>query len=191
MPFTYEFDAIDLCTNSVHGLVNPIPTANALTTQLRYDVGKPCARAGDRQVMVVGTVMDRLGASAELCNRQSKCPIVELSPVSDLDPRAMITAVKTRMINNSITSLKAVDQLIFAVQTIHHQINKHENRDHVQDGNGGLSDRTSEKVWGEQDVLSVLSMLVTAAQDTMRVVTLQTLRVRGWYRISYHVVDSC
>ena len=95
-----------------------MPTSGSLTTDLRYDVGGECEQEGDRLVMVAGTVTDRFGATAELCDRESKCPFVVFSFKTDIliEADEFVDQIDQRFKDNQITGMEAVDDLIFAVQ---------------------------------------------------------------------------
>ena len=81
---------MDICTGTERKLINPRPTDNTITTTIRYDMGASCASEGDRVVMVTGTVTDRFGASAPLCDRDSQCPLVAFSQFQEIDPDAIV-----------------------------------------------------------------------------------------------------
>ena len=172
-----------MCTQTVLSLYNPIPTNNAITTKLRYDLGKPCSRPGDRLVMVVGTVQNRFGASDELCNREpeslKRCPFVALSVIPDFKPAALIADVQGQLGKNQITSMQAVEDLTFAMQARQRQVRQQEKRRAENDDNSDGSGRVTMPKEQEQEVLTVLSMLKEAANDTVGVGTSQTPRVQG------------
>ena len=176
-PFTYSFDTVDFCTKSERNLNNPNPNANAITTKLRYDLGGSCSRSGDRLVMVVGTATDRFGASAELCNRKSQCPFVALSPMPDVEPAELIRGAQAQLKTNQITSLQAVDELTFAVQARRRQTKQRKNGPEKGSGSSSGEEFTQEEE--EEELVTVLSMLADAADETLGEATPQTPRVQG------------
>ena len=149
-----------------------MPTSGSLTTDLRYDIGEACEQEGDRLVMVAGTVTDRLGATAELCDRESKCPFVafaeEEDALQEMDPATIIEDVKEKLGNNQITGMQAVDELTFAVEARQGQVNRA--KDTLSDANqSSISD----------ELVTVLSMVQDAAEDALSAETRETPRVQG------------
>ena len=115
-PFTFSFDTVDLCTKNEHHLVKPNPYDNTITTKLRFELDSACSTLDDRLVMVVGTVTDRFGASAQLCDRELQCPLVSLSEMPDLNPAGIIDDVIAHFQKNRMSIFEAVAELQHAVQ---------------------------------------------------------------------------
>ena len=177
-PFTYSFDIVDQCTKMKRKLVNPISHSGSLTTKLRYDVGGSCAKEGNRMIMVSGTVTDRFGATAELCDIKTNdppCPFVSFLYSIKIDNSAdLINSVQSKLDQNQITGIEAVDELTFAVQARQAQ-----NRDTPDE----LSNANKSKI--AQELVDVLSIVKKAADDTLDASTLdattrQTPRIQGW-----------
>ena len=112
--------------------------------------------------MVVGTVTDRLGASAELCDRESKCPLVSLSKMAEVDPADLVGDVVYRFETGRMSSVEAVDELQFAVQT-------------------GLAQPEKLELADLDKLLPILEM---AANDTSAASTPQAARFQGKRRLS-------
>ena len=180
-PFTYAFDTVDLCTKTVRNLDNPIPTANVITTALRYDLGKPCAHKGEREIIVVGAVTDRLGAQVSLCDRSSSCPSVILALIPKLEPKKIIDRARLKVKQNKITSLQAIDELMLAMQARQRQSRQgntagpKNNTEPEQE----KQDRQEKEEEQEQELLTVLSMVASAANETLTGGTPRTPRVQG------------
>ena len=178
-PFTYTFDAVDLCTKYTHNLDNPIATSDSITTRLRYDMGGDCALKGDRLVMVVGTVTDRLGASAELCDRSKNCPMVVFPPLTSIthQPKEIINDVQAKVDQNQITNMQAVDELMFAVQS--RQAQKKLKKAAAAAGKdvSAIPDISVEEE--AKELVQVLDMVRSAANGALGKTTQQTPRVQG------------
>ena len=177
-PFTYTFDAVDLCTKYTQNLDNPIATSDSITTRIRYDMGGDCALKGDRLVMVVGTVTDRLGASAELCDRSKNCPLVFFPPLTSIShqPKEIIGDVQAKLEQNQITNMQAVDELMFAVQS--RQAQKKLKKAAAAAGKkSAIPDISVEEE--AKELVQVLDMVKSAANDALGKTTQQTPRVQG------------
>ena len=170
---TYAFDSVDHCTKTVRNLNNPIPTANAITTTLRYDLGSSCEKKGEREVIIVGTVTDRMGAKASFCDPSSNCPSVILSLIPKLEPQKIIDSAMQQIKQNRITSLQAIDELTFAMQARQRQSRE----ETIDDFNSDITEREQEEQ--VQEVLTVLSMVASAANETLKGDTPQAPRVQG------------
>ena len=163
-----------MCTGLKRVLVNPIATSGSLTTDLRYDVGGECRQDSDRLVMVAGTVTDRLGATVELCNRDSKCPFVAFTPNKDLlrniQTANLISDVQNKLAKNQITKMQAVDELTFAVRTRSAQAREKFTND----------DETQKMTPSRQnDLIQVLQVVEAAADDALGTKTRQTPQLQG------------
>ena len=166
---------MDVCTQAEHYLENPIPTDNAINAKLRYDIGKPCPSADDRAVMVTGSVTDRLGASAELCEQGINCPVVTLSLISDLQPANLIATARSQLAQNQITGLHAVDELTFALQ-----IQQLQTRQEKSNGTeSGKRESPENKKTQERELVTVLSIIKDTANDTLATGTSRTPRAQG------------
>ena len=163
-----------MCTGLKRVLVNPISTSGSLTTDLRYDVGGECRQEGERLVIVAGKVTDRLGATAELCDRDSKCPFAAFSPkgnvLNNIQTGNLIRGVQNKLTKNQITKMQAVDELTFAVQTRNAQTReKFANDDETRKmSSSSLS-----------DLIEVLQIVKAAADDVLGAETRQTPRFQG------------
>ena len=179
-PFTYSFDAIDVCTKKQQKLNNAIPTRSSITTKIRYDLAAPCKHRGDRLVMVVGTVTDRLGASADLCDRTFECPFIAFEDLPDMDPAEMIRDVRNKLANNQVTGMQAVDELTFAVQT--RQL-KRKKDGPAKDKGDTADEKIDSKAFTQKDeeeeLVTVLTLVQDAAKDALGAETRQTPRVQG------------
>ena len=115
--------------------------------------------------MVVGTVTNTLGASAELCDREADCPFVRIPIIPTIDPAIIITETKATLISNQITSLEALDELTFAMQ-----LRERQNRDvENEEANSEF----------EEELVQVLSMIKDAAADILGADVSRTLRAHG------------
>lgn len=166
---TYSFHTIDTCTNGISFLENPIPTATAIITTLRPDLGRSCGGGDSRVLVVAGTVTDRLGASAELCNKD--CDLVILSPMPDPDPNELFRQLETKLNETQITRVQAMDGYVFAVQALQKQIRK----------TGQNNTATSPRPTGEQvkQMLVALEAFEQAAISTLGEITPDTPAMQG------------
>ena len=181
-PFTYSFDTIDICTRTKRVLVNPISASGSLTTDLRYDVGGVCEQEGDRLVMVAGTVTDRFGATAELCDRESKCPFVAFSPDKDVlrkfETVNYVRGVQKQLNKNQITKMQAVGELTFAVQiqNAHARVKREQMQQNQAVNDQGLREIESKR---QNDLITVLDIVKGAADDALITETHKTPLLQG------------
>ena len=161
LPLTYNFYTVDICTEAKRGLMKRLPTSSSLSTALRYDIGSSCSDAGDRRVVVKGTVTDQLGATAQLCEN---CPVVvfDFSIIDNIgDTSKRIASTHLQFKNNQITGLQAVDELTFALQ----------------------ARQAQNLIANETDTELMLDVAEKAAHDTLEADTPDTPRIQGSYML--------
>ena len=128
-------------------------------------------------MMVAGTVTDRFGATAELCDRDSECPFVAFSSqeqaLQDLETAELINDVQKQLDSNQITKMQAVDELTFAVQARQAQKRANEKNASISDERQPLTSRE------EKELISVLDIVKDAAADALGTKTQQTPRLQG------------
>ena len=97
----------------------PLPVGNSIdAVQLLYDPDvseRELSIFGERAVEIVGTIADRYGSSAELCDSTATCPSVILEPIGDVNSN-LINDTYAQMSSNTISSLQAVDQMAVAIK---------------------------------------------------------------------------
>jgi len=124
-------------------------------------------------VEVSGTVTDRLGASAELCNKKDCEPVI-LSPMPDPDPNELFRQLETKLNETQITRVQAMDGYVFAVQALQKQIRK---TGQNNTNNTATSPRpTSEQV---KQMLVALEAFEQAAISTLGEITPDTPAIQG------------
>ena len=167
LPLRYSFNTKDLCTGWVRKLPPPVGNDNNIDVMLLHDLEGLC-ELENRRVEIFGTVSDRYGSSAELCDIASECPIAALEPMIDVEPAEMIGDVQTLIKDNKMTSLEALDQISVAVKIRQSQEKQSE------------QDKTATQ---QKDVIDekveVLSILKVAASEALEEDTLQTSRLQG------------
>ena len=154
-----------------------MPNSGSLTTDLRYDVGGLCSQEGDRLVMVAGTVTDRFGATAELCDRDSECKLVAFSifAAPTEDAATLIDAVAEKLNKNQITGMQAVDEVTFAVQVRQAQGQAANGDSEGED----ISPEVTKK--REKELMTVLTIVENATEGALAITTQQTPLLQGLF----------
>ena len=167
LPLRYSFNTKDPCTGWVRKLPPPVGNDNNVDVMLLYDLEGACGN-DNRRVVIFGTVADRYGSSAELCDIASECPVVALDPMVDMEPADMIGDVQTLIQDNQMTSLEAVDQISIAVK--------------IQQSQEKQSKEDKTRVPQKDDIdekVGVLSILQVAASEAVEEDTMETSRLQG------------
>ena len=171
LPFIYSFDTQDVYTNWTRML--PLPIGNRIpAVQLLYDTDTPQqmpTRRVERGVRIVGTVADRLGSSAELCDRASlsSCYKVTLEPFQGIQSN-MINTINDQFNDNKISITEAVSRMSTAVK--------------LRAGQKDEQSPTEEQKTPKEETaenLQILSLLATAASDLTEQDTPRTNRFRN------------
>merc|ERR1719174_1883192 len=180
LPLRYSFDTKDLCTGWRRKLPAPIGNDNSIDVLLIYDLEGLCeanynqSKPENRSVAVFGSVADRYGSSAELCDVDSlECPIVSLGPIVDMEPANMISDVQTMIEDNQMTPLQAVDSLAVAVRMRRGR----RKRKKTKQLNEQEQKTEQKKELNEKE--NILTMLENAASEVMEEDSLETPRAQG------------
>ena len=126
--------------------------------------------------MVAGTVTDRFGATAELCDRDSECKLVTISAdPTEEDPTTLIDEVTQKLNSNQMTGMQAVDEVTFAVQALQAEARAASKK---SDGKDNVEEDTKEL---EGELITVLDIVKRAAKDALGTKTQQTPRLQGLF----------
>ena len=96
----------------------------------------------------------------------------------DVEPETLILSVASQLDKNQITSMQAIGELTLAVQALQRQARQSRgNETRADDIDEHQSESKEERA--EQKVLTVLSLIKGAVNDTVRTSTPQTPRAQG------------